>query len=374
MLHGIIMAGGSGTRFWPRSRRNYPKQFLKLTGDRTLIQQTFDRCRPLIPTERMWVVTNQRLAEKTKEQLPELPERNLLLEPQGRNTAPCVGLAAIHILKQDPDATMLIVSADQSIQPDEKFREVAEKAASVVEESPERLVLFGIPPSYPATGFGYICRGAPLSGHPGAYEVKRFQEKPNRWKARWYLWTGRYYWNSGIFVWKAKTILEQIQKYEPDIYERLCRLQDVLGTDQWQSTLEQEFPQMKSISIDYAVLERVCVGGSATGSPNNGTGSGCRVCVFEAPFQWDDVGSWQALARLAGSDEHGNTVVGLHCGVDIQNCIICTEGDHLIGTVGVKDCVIVHTKDATLVARRDDENALRKLVAELEKRGYDKYL
>ncbi len=357
MLHGVIMAGGSGTRFWPQSRRSRPKQFLRLAGDGTMIQQTFARCQPLIPPERLWVVTNRLHAEETRRQLPELSGERLLLEPCGRNTAPCVGLAAIHLLAQDPDATMLVMPADHVIGPDEVFRDAAERAAQVVEQSPERLVLFGVPPSYPATGFGYIERGEPLEGHRGAYLVKRFREKPDRPTAEQFVRAGTFYWNCGIFVWKARRILKALGQYEPDIYQRLCRLQETLGQPSWQQTLEDEFPQMKSISVDYAVLERAE-----------------NVCVFEAPFNWDDVGSWQALSRLLGADELGNTVAGLHCGVETKNCIIRSSDDHLIGTLGVEDLIIVHTPDATLVASRADENAIRKLVERLEEEGHERFL
>ncbi|NOX55389.1 MAG: NTP transferase domain-containing protein [Planctomycetes bacterium] len=357
MLHAVIMAGGSGTRFWPQSRRSRPKQFLKLAGDRTMIQQTMARCAPAIPPERTWVVTNQAHSAETTRQLPELPPENMLLEPCGRNTAPCIGLAAIHLLERDRDATMLVMPADHVIEPDEVFRQAVMQAVELVEEDSQRLVLFGVPPTYPSTGFGYIERGDSLDGRSGAYRVRTFREKPDRDTALNYLKAGTFYWNCGIFVWKAQRILDALAEFEPGIHERLCRLQGCLGQSQWAESLRAEFPEMKSISIDYAVLERAS-----------------NVCVVEAPFRWDDVGSWQALSRLLGTDEEGNTIAGLHCGVDTKGCIIRSGDGHLIGTLGIEDCIIVHTPDATLVARKDDENAIRQLVRLLEEKGYDQFL
>ncbi|HID22955.1 MAG TPA: mannose-1-phosphate guanyltransferase [Planctomycetaceae bacterium] len=357
MRFAVIMAGGRGERLWPLSTPERPKQFLKLAGDRTMIQQTMARCVPAIPPERIWVVTNQAHAAETTRQLPELPPENMLLEPCGRNTAPCIGLAAIHLLRQDPDATMLVMPADHVIEPDEVFRQAVERAMALLEHDPQRLVLFGVPPTYPSTGFGYIERGETLDGRSGAYRVRTFREKPDRETALSYLKAGTFYWNCGIFVWKAQRILETLAEFEPGIHERLCRLRDCLGQAGWAESLRTEFPAMKSISIDYAVLERAS-----------------NVCVLEAPFRWDDVGSWQALARLLGTDQDGNTIAGLHCGVDTRGCIIRSSDGHLIGTLGVEDCIVVHTPDATLVARKGDENAIRQLVRLLEEKGYDRFL
>ena len=357
MLHAVIMAGGVGTRFWPQSRRKRPKQLLNLTGRRTMIQETVARVVPWIPHERVWIVTNEVQLEPTRGQLSEVPAENFLVEPVGRNTAPCIGLAAIHLLARDPDAVMLVMPADHVIEPAETFRQAVRAAAEIVERSPDALVLFGVPPTYPATGFGYIERGAAVPSASNAFRVESFREKPDRQTADEYCRAGRFYWNCGIFVWRAARILEALAEFEPEIHQRLLRLRDALQTERWQSVLQDEFPQMKSISIDYAVLERA--GG---------------VYVLEAPFRWDDVGSWRALERLAGVDDSGNTIQGPFVGVETSGCIVRTTDDHLVAAAGLKDFVVVHTPDATLVAPKDDENALRQIVKQLEERGYERFL
>ena len=359
MLHAVIMAGGSGTRFWPQSRRTMPKQLLRLAGERTMIQSTVDRCSGWIEAERTWVVTNQAQAEETSRQLPQIPAGNILIEPCGRNTAPCIGLAAIQLLQHDADAVMLVMPADHVMQPVETFRDAALRAAGIVERNPELFVLFGVPPTYPSTGFGYIERGPELadSDDGGAFQVKSFREKPDRVTAAEYVDNGNFYWNCGIFVWRAEQILAALEQYESDIHGRLMRLARKLGSDDWQAALDAEFPQMKSISVDYAVLEKAT-----------------QVCVLEATFQWDDVGSWQSLSRLLDDDESGNIIDGPFCGLDTNGCIIRSTEDHLIATMGLKDCIVVHTPDATLVAHKDDENAIRKLVALIEEQGYGRFL
>ena len=371
MLHAVIMAGGSGTRFWPQSRRAMPKQLLRLTGEKTMLQETVLRLAPSIPYERTWIVTNRSHSEQTARQLPEVPADRILIEPCGRNTAPCIGLGAIQILQHDPDGVMLVCPADHVIHPQETFQSAVSQAAGIVEQNPDLFVLFGVPPTYPATGFGYIERGSRLddsagvrhSGEAdrhsgGAFHVASFREKPDRETAAQYVDSGRFSWNCGIFVWRADRILAALEQYEPDISQRLSRLQSVLGTDGWESTLDVEFSEMKSISIDYAVLERAG-----------------DVCVVEAPFEWDDMGSWQALTRLLDTDEDGNTVDGLFCGLNTKGCIVrSTDVNHLIATIGLEDCVVVHTPDATLVARKDDDHAIRRLVQLIEEQGDEQFL
>ena len=359
MLHAVIMAGGSGTRFWPHSRRNLPKQFLKMTGDQTLIQQAASRCQPSIPQERTWIVTGAAHAVETARQLPLIPSSQILVEPCGRNTAPCIGLAAIQMLASDPDATMLVMPADHVISPNSKFQEAVAEAVRLIEIDPAVLVLFGIEPQYPSTGFGYIQRGTPIASKSCAtYRVASFREKPNLTTASQFMASGEFYWNCGIFVWRAQTILDALQEFSPETVACLDRIQPGIGSDRWQEILEVEFPKMPSISIDYAVLEKASQ----------------RVAVLKAPFEWDDVGSWQALPRLFPQDQAGNTVNGLCCPVETQGCIVRTTDDHLIATIGVENLIIVHTPTATLVADKRDEGALKKLIAELEKQGLTSYL
>ncbi len=357
MLHAIVMAGGSGTRFWPQSREQMPKQLLKLAGDRTMIQQTIDRCCDMIAAEHSWVVTNAVQVEKTRLQLPGLPAENILVEPQARNTAPCVGLAAIHCLHRDPDAIMFIMPADHVISPPEVFQTAARQAFDVVRQHPERLVLFGITPTFPSTGYGYIECGDADSDTDGVFDVKAFREKPQLELAEQYVAAGNFYWNCGIFCWKADTILRQLGKYEPDTHQRLLKVKSAIGTDAYDDVLAEEFPKMNSTSIDYAVLERAA-----------------GVSVIEAPFSWDDVGGWLSVPRLAGQDSDGNTIDGTFVGIDTKNCIVRSSGDHLVATLGLDDLIIVHTEDATLIARKQDSERIKEILAELKQQGQNKYL
>ncbi|MDB5385078.1 MAG: algA [Planctomycetaceae bacterium] len=355
-LYAVVLAGGSGTRFWPASRRMLPKQFLTLVGSRTMLQTTVERCLPWIPLSRMRIVTNTIQAAEVSAEIPDLDVAHVIVEPCARNTAPCIGLAAAQLVQQDPDAVMLVLPADHVIQPTELFREAVQRATQIVHNAPESFVLFGVPPTYPATGFGYIQRGQP-STEVGSFQVQAFREKPTQDVAEQFLREGNYYWNCGIFVWRADAILKALREFQPQISEGLQRMSGQSQIQGWQAVLEAEFPQMKSISIDHGVLEKAR-----------------NVIVLEAPFQWDDVGSWLALQRLLGSDKDGNTVSGLHCGLDTAGCIIRTTQQHLVATLGVEDLIIVHTPDATFVASKNNENAIRDLVAELEKRDLLKYL
>lgn len=363
MQHALIMAGGSGTRFWPQSRKAMPKQLLRLTGERTLIQSAFDRTQPDIDPGRVWVVTNAAQAAATRTQLPGIPPRHILIEPCGRNTAPCIGLAAIQLLREDPEAVMIVMPADHVIAPPEAFRDALGRAADLIADDPTRLVLFGVPPTFPAVGYGYIERGPLLEGADAAWHVASFREKPDRTTAQQYLDAGTFSWNCGIFVWRADRLLAALKDFEPEMYALLESLRPALGTSAWQSELARAFPQMKSVAIDVAVMERAA-------KPDSGYG----VLVIEAPFEWDDVGAWQSLPRRIGQDERGNTVQGRFCGIDTTDSIISTSKDHLVATFGVDNLIIVHTKDATLVARKDDENAVKHLIAKLRKEGHEHFL
>jgi len=335
-----------------------PKQLLRLAGDRTMIQQTLDRSKSWVDAARTWVVTNDVQAAATIRQLPELPPANLLVEPAARNTAPCVGLAAIQILQQDPDGIMFVMPADHVIQPEEAFAKAARRAVEIVESDPSRLVLFGVIPTFAATGYGYIERSSAAgTGTPRVYEVAAFREKPHQSLAEQYLRDGRYFWNCGIFCWKAQTIIDLLKQFEPELYDGLMRIADGIRSGHSSEVIAEEFPQLKSISIDYAVLER------AQG-----------VVVVEAPFQWDDVGSWLSLQRLNGTDSEGNTTDGPFCGVDTQGCIIRTTDGHLIATLGLRNLIIVHTPDATLVADAAQSERIREVLTQLEKQDQKKFL
>jgi mannose-1-phosphate guanylyltransferase len=359
MLYAVIMAGGSGTRFWPESRAGRPKQLLKLAGNQTLIRATVTRLADLVPPDRILVVTNERLVEPIRRELPEAPPQAVLGEPCRRDTAPCIGLAAGLLLRRDPHAVMAVMPADHVIPTVEGFQSAIRFAARLIEERPKRLVTFGIRPSYPAEVFGYIERGESLphaAADPPAYRVKMFREKPDAATAQQYLDSGRFYWNSGIFVWRADTIDAALKQLEPEMHRSLAAIA-AADEDRFGETFRREFEAIRGKSIDYAVMERYD-----------------DVAVIEAPFAWDDVGSWRSLTRLYPSDANGNTVVGRHLGVNSSGLIVRGDDQRLIVTLGMKDCIIVHTPDATLVANKNDEEAVRHIVAELKSRGWEEFL
>ncbi len=365
MLHLVIMAGGSGTRFWPESRRAKPKQFLHLAGERTLLQQAADRCRPWVPAARVQVVTNAAHAAETARQLPDVARDNILREPCGRNTAPCIGLAAWRVLEADPDAVLLITPADQLIRPEDEFRAMVERAVRLIGRHPTASVLFGIKPSRPATGYGYIEKGEAVAcAGEGAERVAAFHEKPSLERACDFLATGKFYWNSGIFVWRADRIVALLKQFQPAIHAGLERLAARAATAGWDHAVAEEFPKLPSISIDCGVLEPL----AARRSAEDG------VFALPATFEWDDVGSWQALPGVLARDEHGNTISGTCYAMDTEGCVIRSTPDHLVATIGLKDFVVVHTADATLIAPLGDEAAIRKLVASLKECGHERFL
>jgi mannose-1-phosphate guanylyltransferase len=360
MLHAIIMAGGTGTRFWPASRNDAPKQLLQLVGDATMLRQTLDRLGDLAPSDRRMVVTNKRLVGSVRELLPELPASSVVGEPCKRDTAPCIGLAALLVSRSDPDATMVVMPADHVIRPAEKFQAAIRQAGEMVDTSPARIVTFGIKPSYSAEIFGYIQRGEAIR-QPGpaaaTFQVKQFKEKPDSVTAKKYVDSGEYYWNSGIFVWKTATILDALRKRQPEMLGHLEKIVAAWETKDRDAVFECEFGAIKPISIDYAVMEHAT-----------------DVAVIEAPFEWDDLGGWQSLARLLGRDENGNTIVGQHLGLDTNGTIVRSEGGHLVVTLGLTDCIIVHTPNATLVANKHNEEQIRQVVKRLEELGWSDYL
>jgi len=359
MLHAMIMAGGSGTRFWPASRSMTPKQLLSLVGEQTMIQATVSRLGQLIAPERVVILTNQRLVEPIAAQLPQLPAGSIIGEPCKRDTAPCVGLAAALMAKHDPDATMIVMPADHVIGPDDVFQQAISQAAELVERDPSRIVTFGIRPAYAAESFGYIERGAVLAdaGAAPTFAVRSFREKPSADVAKRYVESGEYYWNSGIFAWKAQTILDALQEFAPEIFQHLTAISESIDTPRFTETLQCEFAAIDGKSIDYAVMEHYK-----------------NVAVIEAPYQWDDLGSWRALERLHGTDDDSNTRLGRTLAVRTKNSIVRSTDDHLIATIGVENIIVVHTPDATLVVSQDDEEAVREIVKLIEANGWDEYL
>lgn len=357
MIHAVIMAGGSGTRFWPASRSACPKQLLNLVGDKSMIQATLDRLAGLVPAERSLIVTNERLVDAMRAQMPSLPLASFVGEPCKRDTAPCVGLAAAMLLREDPDAIMVVMPADHVIQATDRFQAAIHHAVGLVEEKPNRKITFGIRPSYPAESFGYIERGEPLENYEATYDVLQFHEKPSAELAAQYLAAGTFMWNSGIFVWRASTILAELELHQPEMHSHLVKIGDAVGGADFEQVFRREFTAIEGRSIDYAVMEKAH-----------------DVVVVEAPFDWDDLGSWQAIGRLRGTDDSGNTIVGKHIGIDTTGTIVRGDGEHLVVTVGLDDCIVVHTPDATFVANKNREESVREVVKILESRGWDEHL
>lgn len=365
MLHAVVMAGGAGTRFWPESRARRPKQLLALGAGRSLLADTVGRLGSLVPAERVLVVTAAGLVSSVRSELPELPADSILGEPCKRDTAPCIGLAALWTLRRDPEATLAVMPSDHVIESPLVFQQALGQAAQLVAADPARFVTFGIRPTYPAETFGYIERGEPLPSSSGrratdvsaVYRVARFREKPRAEVAQEYLSSGRYYWNSGIFVWRARAILAALTAAQPAMVEHLERIAAAAEKPEFAEVFAREFAAIRGLSIDYAVME-----------------SYPQVVVIEAPFRWDDVGSWQAMARIRGADGAGNTVVGRHLGLNTRGSIVRTSDEHLVVTLGVNDLIVVHTPDATLVANKHDEESIRELVKQLDERGWREYL
>ena len=359
MLFAIIMAGGSGTRFWPKSRRDRPKQLLRLHGDATMLQQTVARIAPLVPLDRVLIVTGADQAEATRAQLPDLPAENVIAEPCPRDTAPCVGLAAQIVARRDPNATMIVMPADHVIRPDLSFLTTVKAALTVIEADPSSLVTFGVKPNRPETGYGYIERGELLQTIDGvaAHRVVQFREKPDRQTAERFLQSGAFAWNSGIFIWRARTILDEIQRHRPQLAEALDRVGAAWDTPDWAEILNREFPRMERTPIDRAVMEKAA-----------------NVKVLEVLYDWNDVGDWRALQALIAPDVAGNTVQGNVLASETTNSIIVSDDGGLIATLGLDDVVIVQSGNATLVARKDQLDKLKALVESLGERGLGAYL
>jgi mannose-1-phosphate guanylyltransferase len=380
VLYATIMAGGAGTRLWPESRRERPKQLLEVQPGKTMIQATVDRLGDLVEPQRVLIATTEQLAGTIHEQLSQLPPESFVCEPCPRNTAPCIALAAQRVVREDPEGTMVVLPADHVISPDDAFRRAIRSGAELVEEEPRRLVTFGIRPAHASESFGYIERDRELETgaasrdeFPAAYRVKQFHEKPEAEVAQQYLETGRFYWNAGIFLWKAKTVLDALRHFEPEMFSHLERIAEAADTDRFAEVLRREFAAIDGKSIDYAVMEP-----AAAGRPPGDAAAGpaFEVVVIEAPFHWDDVGGWRSLERLGEPDEHGNVIdAERYINHGATGTIVRSrDPKHVVALVGVHDLIVVVTPDATLIANREDEESVREVIAELKRRGWEEHL
>ncbi len=356
-LYAVIMAGGQGTRFWPRSRRSRPKQLVNIIGHTTMVEQTVARISPLIPPERIVVVAGQAYRDLLGTCLSQLPPENLLFEPVGRNTAACVAWAALWVQQRAPRAVMAVLPADHNIRDEADFLRVLQTAAAVAGTF-GRLVTIGIRPTHPDTGYGYIqldSERLPVGGHD-VFKVARFIEKPPREKAEQFLADGHYLWNSGMFIWRVDSILGELRRHLPDLTAGLEAAKDALASRMWAQAVSDVYPRLPSISIDVGVMERAQ-----------------DVWVVPGHFGWSDVGSWRALSELLPQDAHGNVVVGEHRGLDTSGCFIYSP-KKLVATIGITDLVVVETDDALLICPKGRDQEVRKLVESLEREGRDELL
>lgn len=360
-MYALVLAGGSGTRLWPYSRSSKPKQFLALSaraGDaqpRSLLQETVDRILPLIPSSNIFIATGSLYARMVAEQLPDVPEENIIVEPSGKGTAPCIGLGAVHMLRRDPNAVMAVLSSDHIVLRADRLRDVlsvGERAASQ-----GRLVTIGIQPGGPSTGYGYIEKGE-LLRDAGAYQlfdVRRFVEKPSEERARAYIESGDYYWNAGMFVWRADVVLNELEEHCLGVATPLKPIGAAIGSPAEESELLRHWADMENIAIDVAVMERTA-----------------HATVIPADLAWSDVGDWSALAEILPHDANGNTIVGHSMGLDTHNTLVF-GGERLITTIGLRDMVIVDTPDALLVCPRSRAQDVKAIVTRLRAQG-DKHL
>jgi len=348
MLHAVILAGGSGKRFWPLSRRATPKQLLRIGGRTTMIEETAARLRGLVPPSRIRVITNRSTVAPIAGLLRRVPRRQVVGEPEGRDTAAAIGLGAVLAAARDPGAVTVVLPADHVIAPAAAFRRALAAAAAAARDG--GLFVFGIPPTFPATGYGYIRRGPRAGSSRGVplHRVAKFVEKPPLAGARRMLAAGGHFWNSGIFVWKASSLLDALRRFRPAVAGPLDRIAAAVGTRREAEVLKREYREIERISIDYAVLEK---------SPD--------VRMIEADWGWDDVGTWAGVEKYLAADGAGNAVRGRHLGIDTKGCVILSEG-HLVATVGVRDLVIVRTADATLICPRSRAQDVKALVDRLE--------
>ncbi|MEW6097130.1 MAG: mannose-1-phosphate guanylyltransferase [bacterium] len=343
MIYGVILAGGFGERFWPKSKPDTPKQLLSITGKKTLLEETIDRIATLIPQERILIVTNKNMGDKILSAVPTLTKDNILAEPMRRNTAPAIALASLYLKNKDKDPVMAVLPADHFIPDNDKFLKTLSIACEIAQKK-ENLVTFGIKPTRPETGYGYIEVGKKVATKEGIsiYEVSAFREKPELNTAKEFLSKGGYLWNSGMFIWHVEVILDAFSKLMPELYSELMKIDSIN-----EMKLEEFYQHVENISIDFGIMEKAK-----------------NILMIEGNFTWDDVGSWKALERMYPKDENKNVILGKHIGIDTQNCIIMAE-EKLVATIGISDLIVVNTNEATFVCPKERAEEVKKIVEKL---------
>lgn len=349
--YAVIMAGGGGTRFWPLSRHNMPKQLLNLSGSDAMINETIKRFDSIISSDNTYIVTNRAQTDVMKDiLLSEIPKSNILSEPAARNTAPCILYAAMYIYQLYGDGIMCVFPSDHHITDENGFKNVLSRAIQIADDT-DTIVTIGIKPTFASTGYGYIKRDIPVED---AYRIDRFVEKPNLEKAKKYYQSGDYYWNSGMFVWKISVIIEAFKRFLPRIYNSLNKIK--FDSAESADMLEKLYPNLDSISVDYGIMERTD-----------------EAIVIPGDFGWNDVGSWDALGAIFPSDEYGNIIKADHIGVDTKECIV--YGDKkLIATVGLKNIVVVDTDDAVMICDKSKAQNVKQIVDKLKESGREEFL
>ncbi|MEM7165458.1 MAG: mannose-1-phosphate guanylyltransferase [Planctomycetota bacterium] len=360
-LHVLVLAGGSGTRFWPQSRRSVPKQFLPLAGEDSLLAETVARVDGLVPVDNVWVLTRQDLADGVAERVPSLRRDRIIAEPEARDTAPCLVLAAARIAQVDPDALLLILPADHMITDGAQFCRCIEGAVASLDEI-DGLLTFGVDPTYPATGYGYVQRrdeDGIAAGATRCYGVDGFREKPPEDVAKQYLADGRYLWNAGIFLWQLQTFRAALERCAPELWQGWQRLHELGAAlaDPSQPEVATRIQELPRISIDYALMERAD-----------------NVRVVVADFPWDDIGSWSAVDRYHPHDANGNVTRGRVALTEGRDNTVLATGDRVVAVLGVDGLVVVDTPDALLICPRDKAEEVKKLVDQLQERGWDEVL
>lgn len=354
-IYNVIIAGGGGTRFWPLSRQEVPKQFINLSGEDALINETINRISDLASKENLFIVTNEKQVNTLKEIVGDrCIKENILAEPCARNTAVAIGYAAFNIMKKYGDGIMCIYPADHYIKNEDEFKSVLNKSIDVAKNN-EKLVTIGITPTFASTGYGYI-KFEHDKIKSDSYEVIEFVEKPSFEVAKKYLESGEYVWNSGMFVWKVSKIIEDFKRYLPKVYEKLEQLSKYLGTEDELRQVKNIYPTIPSISIDYGIMER-----------------SCDVAVVPGDFGWNDVGSWDSLGAIYQTDKEGNIKRGECISIDTNNSIIYSD-EKLIATVGINDLIVVSTKDAVMVCRKDKAQDVKKIVEKLKEKDIKEYI
>lgn len=348
MRYAMIMAGGSGTRLWPMSRQERPKQLIPFLGGKSLLELAAGRLEGVVPADRRLVCTAEAFRSAVRESIPAVGDAQILGEPCGRDTLNAVGLTAAVLARRDPEAIFAVLTADHLIEPQDEFARRLDEGFKVVEADGSRLVTFGITPTFPATGYGYVERGDPLPGFDRVFASRRFVEKPDRETAEAYLEHGSFLWNSGMFVFRAATVLDAIRRYRPDTADGLARIAREWDEPDRAATLAAIYPSLYKISVDYGLMEPASRDGALS------------ICVVPMQVNWTDVGSWPSFATTLAADEHGNRSAARHVAIRSERCLVASDDpSHVVATIGCSDLIVIRTKDATLVCRAEDAELVK---------------